>query len=98
MGSVFGLKAASDWSAQQSACAQRRRAARITPGALTHHANLTTDATISTWSFIGGGALVASGALLFLTAPSHYTPSSGFVIVPAAGPRSVAVELSARFW
>jgi hypothetical protein len=98
VGSVFGLKASSDWSAQQSACGS----ASSCPdhdGALAHHANLTTDATISTWAFIGGGALVASGALLFLTAPSRYSPpSSGFVVVPAAGPRSVALELSARFW
>jgi hypothetical protein len=98
VGSVFGLKAASEWSAQQSACGS----ASSCPdhgGAVTHHSNLTTDATISTWAFIGGGALVASGVLLFLTAPSRYKPpSSGFVILPTAGPRSAALELSARFW
>jgi len=98
VGSIFGLMASSEWSAQQSACGS----ASSCPdhdGALTHHANLTTDATISTWSFIGGGVLVATGALLFVTAPARYrTPSTGFVIAPSGGPRSVAVELSARFW
>jgi len=98
VGSAFGLKAASEWSAQQSACGSPSSCPDH-EGAVTHHSNLTTDATISTWAFIGGGALVASGALLFLTAPSRYKPlSSGFVIVPGAGPRSVALELSARFW
>ena len=98
VGSVFGLKASSEWSAQQSACGSPSNCPDH-DGAMTHHSNLTTDGTIATWAFIGGGALVASGALLFLTAPSRYKPpSSGFVIVPAAGPRSVALELSARFW
>jgi hypothetical protein len=98
VGSVFGLKAASEWSAQQSACGSASSCPDHSD-AVTHHSNLTTDATISTWAFIGGGALVASGVLLFLTAPSRYNaPSSGFVILPTAGPRSAALELSARFW
>jgi hypothetical protein len=98
VGSVFGLKASSEWSAQQSACASSSNCPDH-EGAVTHHSNLTTDATISTWAFIGGGALVASGALLVLTAPSRQSPpSSGFVIVPGAGSRSVALSLAARFW
>ncbi|HEY3821653.1 MAG TPA: hypothetical protein VGL81_31015 [Polyangiaceae bacterium] len=98
VGSVFGLKASSDWSAQQSACGSPSSCPDHA-GAVTQHANLTTDSTISTWAFIGGGALVASGVLLLLTAPSrHAPPSTGFVVVPAAGPRSASLELSARFW
>lgn len=98
VGSVFGLKASSDWSAQQSACGSPTSCADH-GGAVTDHANLTTDSTIATWAFIGGGALLASGALLFLTAPSrHVPPATGLVIVPTAGPRSAALELSARFW
>ena len=98
VGSVFGLKASSEWSAQQSACGSPTSCPDH-DSAVAHHSNMTTDATISTWTFIGGGALVASGALLFLTAPSAYKPpSAGYVIVPTAGPRSVALELSARFW
>jgi hypothetical protein len=98
VGSVFGLKASSEWSAQQSACASPSNCPDH-DAAVTHHSNLTTDGAISTWAFIGGGVLVASGALLFLTAPSRYKPpSSGFVIVPGGGPRSVTMELSARFW
>jgi hypothetical protein len=98
VGSVFGLMASSEWNAQQSACGSPTSCPDH-PGAVTHHSNLTTDATISTWTFIGGGALVASGALLFLTAPSrHQRPSSGLVVAPGVGPRSVALELSARFW
>jgi hypothetical protein len=98
VGSVFGLKASSDWSAQQSACGSPTSCPDH-DGAVSHHSNLTTDSTISTWAFIGGGVLVASGALLFLTAPSrHAPPASGFVLVPSAGPRSASLELSARFW
>ncbi len=97
VGSIFGLKASSDWSAQQSACGSSANCANH-GAALTDHSNLTTDSTISTWAFIGGGVLVASGALLFLTAPKHSAPVTGIVVVPEAGPRSVAMELSARFW
>jgi len=98
VGSVFGLKASSEWSAQQSACGSPSNCPDH-DGAVTHHSNLTTDGTISTWALIGGSAFVASGVLLFLTAPSRYRPSSsGFYIVPGAGPRSVAMDLSARFW
>jgi hypothetical protein len=98
VGSIFGLMASSEWNAQKSACASPSDCPDH-QGALTHHSNLTTDGTISTWTFIAGGALVASGALLFLTAPSRSgRPSSGLVVVPAAGPRSVALDLAARFW
>jgi hypothetical protein len=98
VGSVFGLKASSEWSAQQSACGSPSSCPDH-DAAVTHHANLTTDGTIATWAFIGGGAFLASGVLLFLTAPSRYqAPSSGFVIVPGVGPRSAAVELAARVW
>jgi hypothetical protein len=98
VGSVFGLKASSEWSAQQSACGSASSCPDHA-SAVTHHANLTTDGAISTWSFIGGGVLLASGGLLFLTAPRAYKPpSTGLVVVPAAGPGTVAVELSSRFW
>ncbi|MGD0527088.1 MAG: hypothetical protein ABSE49_18235 [Polyangiaceae bacterium] len=97
VGSIFGLKASSDWSAQQSACASPSSCTNHA-AALTDHSNLATDSTISTWAFIGGGVLLASGALLFLTAPKHPAPVTGIVVVPEAGPRSVAMELSARFW
>jgi hypothetical protein len=97
VGSVFGLMASSEWNAQRSACGS----ASSCPdhdGAVTHHANMSTDGAISTWSFIGGGVLVASGALLFLTAPRGKPPSTGLSIVPAAGPRSAGLELSSWFW
>jgi len=101
VGSVFGLMASSEWSAQQSACGSPSSCPDHA-GALAHHSNLATDSTISTWTFIGGGVLVASGALLFMTAPSRHakpaSPTSGFVVTPGAGPRSVALQLTARFW
>ena len=101
VGSVFGLMASSEWSAQQSACASASNCPYYA-GAVTHHSNMSTDATISTWTFIGGGVLLASGALLFMTAPSRAprpsSPSTGVVVSPGAGPRSVALELTARFW
>ena len=96
-GAVFGLMASSEWSAQQSACGSSTSCPDH-DGAVTHHTNMTTDGTISTWSFIAGGALVAGGALLFLTAPRRYTPaSSALVVSPGGGPRSVSLSLTGRF-
>jgi hypothetical protein len=97
-GSIFGLMASSEWNAQQSACGSPSSCPDH-DGAVTHHANMTTDGAISTWTFIGGGALVAGGALLFLTAPRRYAaPSSALVVSPGAGPRGVGLELTGRFW
>jgi hypothetical protein len=97
-GTVFGLMASSEWNAQQNACGSPSSCPDH-DGAVAHHANLTTDGAISTWTFIAGGALVAGGALLFLTAPRRYTPpSSALVVTPGAGPRSVGLELTGRFW
>ncbi len=99
VGAVFGLMASSEWNAQQSACGSPTSCPDH-EGALAHHSNLTTDAAISTWTFIGGGALLAGGALIFMTAPRHAAPSapsSGLVLAPAAGPRSAGLELTGRF-
>jgi hypothetical protein len=96
-GAVFGLMASSEWNAQQSACGSASNCPDH-DGAVSHHANMTTDGTISTWTFIGGGALVAGGALLFLTAPRRPAPaSSALVVTPAAGPRSVSLALTGSF-
>lgn len=96
-GAVFGLMASSEWNAQQSACGSPSSCPDH-DGAVTHHANMTTDGAISTWTFIGGGALLAGGALLFITAPRRAAPaSSALVVSPAAGPRSVSLSLTGSF-
>jgi hypothetical protein len=96
-GAVFGLMASSEWNAQQSACGSPSSCPDH-DGALSHHANLTTDGAISTWTFIGGGALVAGGALLFLAAPRRAPPaSSALVVAPGASPRSVSLALTGSF-
>lgn len=97
VGSVFGLMASSQWSAQQSACGSPTNCPNHS-GAVADHSNVTTDGTISTWTFIGGGVLLAAGAALFLTAPSHSaSPSSALVVSPGVGPGLAAVELTGSF-
>lgn len=85
LGTIFGLKASSNWSDAQDKCA---------PGACFQKAeaeSLKSDAssagTISTIGFIVGGAALASGIVLLVTAPSSSSPSktTGIRIVPTAG-------------
>jgi hypothetical protein len=44
-----------------------------------------TQATISTIGFVAGGALVVTGAVLFLVAPKSHATTTALRIVPAVG-------------
>jgi hypothetical protein len=48
-----------------------------------------TDATVSTVGFVAGGALLAGGIVLYLTAPRG-VPSTGLMVSPGSGGSSIA--------
>jgi hypothetical protein len=84
IGTFFGLQASSKWSDAKEACSSYPK------GCDTHATDLgktaKENATISNIGFIAGGALLATGAVLFFTAPSKKQnvafgigPSSAFV-------------------
>ncbi len=103
VGAVFGMNALSNYSSQQNLCHSSA------PGdctdraqALTDHDNAARASTISTIAFIAGGALVATGAILFFTAPkqgeeARATTSAGLEVLPGAGPGSAGMWLRGRF-
>jgi hypothetical protein len=84
IGAFFGLQASSKWSDAKDACTNYPK------GCDTHATDLAKNAkenaTISNVGFIAGGALLATGAVLFFTAPGKkenvafgFGPGSAFV-------------------
>jgi hypothetical protein len=84
LGAVFGLQASSKWSDAKSKCADYPYGCNTEATDLRSSASST--ATLSTVAFVAGGALLATGLVLYLTAPSEkervalgFGPSSMFV-------------------
>jgi hypothetical protein len=86
VGSFVGLKAFSTWSDAKDACNDYpfdcgREGKRLEADARGY-------STISTWSFVAGGALLAAGSVLFITASPGPDPEVSLGL----GPSSVAVK------
>lgn len=84
VGTFFGLSASSDWSDAKKGCDDFPY--RCDQAALDARESANSNATLSTIGFIAGGALLATGAVLFFTASSGETktaigvgPGSAFV-------------------
>lgn len=84
LGTFFGLQASSKWSDAKAACTDYPYGCGAQGADLRSSAN--SAATVSTVAFVAGGALLATGVVLFLTAPSKKEtvalgigPSSAFV-------------------
>lgn len=82
VGGVFGLLTSSSYSSQKDNCASPETCANR-EGALSDHDSAVTNGTISTIGFIGGGALLVGGAVLFLTAPKASSSSTGLTVAPS---------------
>jgi hypothetical protein len=86
VGTVFGILAASKWSAAKSACGGAGNCPSYSQAAGDHDA-AASDGTISTVGVLAGAALLATGAALFFTAP-HSTEAATTVGV---GPGSAVL-------
>jgi len=84
VGSVFGLMASSEWSQA------------VKDGSESEKNTANSQATVSTVAFIAGGVLVASGAILWLTAPSA-SSSTTVGLVPSVGPGGGGALLRGTF-
>lgn len=78
VGTIFGILAASKWSASKSACSTEGDCSSYSQAESDHTAAVT-NGTASTVSFVVGGALLAAGAVLYLTAPSPNKDSAATV-------------------
>jgi hypothetical protein len=69
IGTIFGILAASKWSATRNDCAGPDSCPSYTQ-AVADHGTTVSDGTIATIALLAGGGLLATGAALFFTAPS----------------------------
>jgi serine/threonine-protein kinase len=90
-GSVFGLKAGSDWDAAKSHCTSYPHGCDAQAVSLAEDAHAASNT--STVAFVIGGAALAGGAVLFFTAPQDPSAEKtlSIRILPAA------IALSGRF-
>ncbi len=98
VGSVFGVMTFSAKSQQDIDCASPEHCLHYNP-ALTDHDNAMTYGIIATASMIAGGAFLAAGAVLVLTAghPSEHARSARLAVTPSLGPAGPALFLEGRF-
>ena len=103
-GAVFGLMSSSAWGKAKDACGGDTNACTNVPSGQSHRSTAEGDATASTIAFIAGGALLATGTVLFLTAghEAHHEAdekraTTGIVVAPSLGPRQAALILAGAF-
>lgn len=89
VGSVFGLVASSTYSSAKKGCTDPGAGTGCSDGAVQHGKDAHTQALISTVGFIAGGALLAGGVVLYLTAPKD----GGVNVQASAGPGSAGVTV-----
>jgi hypothetical protein len=102
VGSVFGVLTFSAWSSAKNACGSTGPSQCTTNdpnGVTSDHKTAVTDGTISSIAFIAGGALVATGAVLFLTAGSSHekTATPVVAVAPTLGLHDAGLTLIGAF-
>jgi hypothetical protein len=98
LGSVFGAIASSKWHSSQTECPMAGCADHAQ--AVTDHDAATSAATVATVGVVVGGAALATGIVLFFTAP-HRTESApspvGVRVLPSLGPGKGGILLEGVF-
>lgn len=95
-GGIFGALTIGEKSAQEAACQSSCSPSAHAQAESDHSAGMT-DSLASTVAFIAGGALLATGATLWLTRPATSAPSATLYISPTVAPGLAALLVSARF-
>jgi hypothetical protein len=94
LGAVAGVEANSNYHDALSACGNGTACAPGSSG-LGYRSNAGTWADVSTIAFIGGGAALAGGAVLWLTASNGHPAATTMGLAPAAG--GTGLSLTGRF-
>jgi hypothetical protein len=101
IGTIFGALGMSAWSDVKTACqpgTPSRCPITAQPTASSKLSAAQTDATVSTVGLIAGGVLLATGAVVFLTARHHEVSTAPTVAVaPTVGPGQTGLFLSGAF-
>jgi hypothetical protein len=96
-GTVFWLLGSSAWNNAKQACGGNPSACTDVASGNSYHNTATTDATVATVGFIAGGALVAAGAVLFLTGRHERSTAATVVVSPSVGPQWAGIALKGEF-
>ena len=93
VGTVFGLKAMSNWSDAKDKCTPDG----CPDDAIEQGRDVKTDGAISTVGFVAGGAALVGAGILWFTAPRSTHPAQArWQVVPSADPRSGSAWLTAQ--
>jgi hypothetical protein len=97
-GAIFGLIATGAVTSQKQDCSASSNCPNLA-GANSEHSTAETTSTISTIAFIAGGALVATGIFLVLSAPTTQTTSSStaLLLAPSGVPGGMGLVLRGGF-
>ena len=98
-GTVFGILASSKWSASKRDCSAPPQSCDYHQRALTEHDDASTFGDISTVAFVAGGALLATGVVLELTAPRSSTAIGvqGLQLTPGVALGTAGLSMSGVF-
>ena len=97
VGTAFGILSSSAWNKAKDACGGNTTACTNVPSGESYRSTAEGNATVSTVGFIAGGVLLATGAVLFVTATHPKKSTTAFVVGPSLGPRQAVVVLSGAF-
>ena len=99
VGSVFGLRAASQWSSAQATCVDPDASIGCPPAGIAKGNDASESASASTVGFFVGGAALATSAILWFrfAPPKPAAPGFSFVLTPSIGPGTGGAHLEGSF-
>ena len=97
VGAITGAAASSRWSKAQSECSSSTCGSTNYADAVSDQKGAQSAATLSTLGFVAGGALLAAGVVVFITAPKGEGASTGLRVTPTLGPGGGAMTLRGAF-
>ena len=97
LGGVFAGLASDNWNNSKALCSDALCPSATRPDAVSDHDTALGFANASTATFIIGGALAATGIILFILAPHHQTESGAIRATPMIGAGGGGLMLSGAF-
>jgi hypothetical protein len=96
-GVVFWQLGSGAWSSAKQACGGDVSVCTDVGSATSYRSTATTDAMISTVASIAGGALLAAGGVIFLTAPRESHAAASIQVAPSVSHQSAGLVVAGGF-
>jgi hypothetical protein len=98
LGGVFAVLSESAWNQAKTDCGGNTSQCTNVQSGQSDRSSALTEATVSTVGFIAGGALLATGTVLFFTGAKHGSDSSARLIVaPSVAPGQAGIAVAGGF-